>query len=302
LIEQAIFAAIGFLAATLLALAAAPAVAQRARRLAEGRARLLAPLSESQAIADRDALRAQFAIEQHRLEQRLNAAEAAVGMRRVEIGRQLTRIAMLEESTASHAGEIDAMRRESDELLAALGATQFALADLAAQRDRVNGARMDAEAFGVEIETLFQEGRSEIATLETRLVALEARANDAERAAEAAAARAGAERERLAAALAEAEARLGHAENAREEAVLENRRQLARLAEREPAPNQAGAASRVDGDKALRAAIARLGRDVARLEGRRRVVEPEPITLGSSSLHPAPAGKIRQGEPAARER
>jgi chromosome segregation ATPase len=301
LIEQAIFAAVGFLAATLLALAAAPAVAQRARRLAEARARLLAPLSESQAIADRDALRAQYAIEQYRLEQRLNAAQNAVGMRRVEIGRQLTRIAMLEESTVHHAGELDAARRESDELLAALGATQFALVDLAAQRDRINGARLDAEAFGVEIETLFQRSRSEIAMLETRVVALEARANDAERAAEAAAARAGAERERLAAALAEAEARLGHAENAREEAVLENRRQLARLAEREPAPNLPGVDARVEGDKALRAAIARLGRDVARLEGRRRVVEPEPITLGAS-LHPAPAGKIRQGEPAARER
>ena len=60
------------------------------------------------------------------------------------------------------------------------------------------------------------------------------------------------------------------------------------------------AAARADRDKALRAAIARIGRDVARLEGRRRVAEAEPINL-AAPLHPAPAGKIRHSEPAARE-
>jgi len=62
----------------------------------------------------------------------------------------------------------------------------------------------------------------------------------------------------------------------------------------------AEATERADRDKALRAAIARIGRDVARLEGRRRVGEAEPINL-AAPLHPAPAGKIRHSEPAARE-
>ena len=97
LIEQAIFAAVGFLTATLLALAAAPAVARRARRLAEARARLLAPLSEEQAVADRDALRALHAIEIVRIERRLRTAEEAVATRKVEIGRQLLRLVALEE-------------------------------------------------------------------------------------------------------------------------------------------------------------------------------------------------------------
>ena len=71
-------------------------------------------------------------------------------------------------------------------------------------------------------------------------------------------------------------------------------------------PDSGGAAAnaetseRADRDKALRAAIARIGRDVARLEGRRRVAEVEPINL-AAPLHPAPAGKIRHSEPAARE-
>jgi len=290
LIEQAIFTAVGFLTATLLALAAAPAVARRARRLAESRARLLAPLSEAQAIADRDALRGQHAIDIVRLERRLRAAEEAVATRRVEIGRQSVRLFALEETAASSVGALEAARWEANELRGELGAAQSVLAELDLQRRR-------AEAQLEDSETLAEERRGEIAGLATRLAALEIRLADAENAAAAAAERSVAEHDRLRAALADAEARLLRSEAAREEAVLENRRQLERVADRDGA---AAKSDRADRDKALRAAIARIGRDVARLEGRRRVAEVEPINL-AAPLHPAPVGKIRQSEPAARE-
>ena len=293
MIEQAIFAAVGFLIATLLALAAAPAVARRARRLAEARARLLAPLSEAQAIADRDALRAQHAIEVVRFERRLRAAEEAVAVRKVELARQALRLVALEETSAAGLGELEAAQREVNELRGQLGAVQSALADIDVQHDRIEARLEDSE-------TLAEERRGEIATLETRLAALEVRLADAESAAAAAAERAAAEQDRLRAALADAESRLARSEAAREEAVLENRRQLERLAKRNGAMATADAAALADNDKALRAAIARLGRDVVRLEGRRRVAEAEPINL-TAPLHAAPAGKIRQGEPAVRE-
>ena len=293
MIEQAIFAAVGFLIATLLALAAAPAVARRARRLAEARARLLAPLSEAQAIADRDALRAQHAIEIVRLERRLRAAEEAAATRKVEAGRQLVRLIALEEAATTGVGDLEAARREVNELRGQLGAVQNALADIDVHRDRVEARLEDSQ-------TLAEERRGEIATLETRLAALEVRLADAERAAAVAAERAAAEQDRLRAALADAEARLARSEAAREEAVLENRRQLERLAERGGAAANVETTARPDRDKALRAAIARIGRDVARLEGRRRVAEVEPINLAAPLLS-APAGKIRHGEPAARE-
>jgi hypothetical protein len=92
LIEQAIFSCIGFLLAALLAVAAAPGITRRARRLAEARARLLAPLTEAQAIAERDALRAQHAVDQLRLEQRLSEVEDLAARRQIEIGRQSSRI------------------------------------------------------------------------------------------------------------------------------------------------------------------------------------------------------------------
>ena len=293
MIEQAIFTAVGFLTATLLALAAAPAIARRARRLAEKRARLLAPLSEAQAIADRDALRAQHSIEIVRLERRLRAAEEAVAARKVEVGRQLVRLIALEEATTTGVGDLEAARFDANALRAELGAAQSVLAEFDQQRRRAEG-RLDVS------ETLAEERRGEIAGLETRLAAAELRFADAERAAAAAAARAAAEHDRLRAALADAEARLARSEAAREEAVLENRRQLERIAERSGAAANAEASDRADRDKALRAAIARIGRDVARLEGRRRIAEAEPITL-TAPLHPSPAGKIRQSEPAARE-
>ena len=293
MIEQAIFTAVGFLTATLLALAAAPAVARRARRLAEARARLLAPLSEAQAIADRDALRAQHAIEIVRLERRLRAAEEAVAARKVEIGRQFVRLIALEEAATTGVGDLEAARWEANELRGELGAVQCALADIDVQRDRVE-ARLEYA------ETLAEERRGEIATLETRLAALEVRLADVESAAVEAAERAAAERDRLKAAFADAEARLVRSEAAREEAVLENRRQLERVAERGGAAANVEASARADSDKALRAAIARLGRDVVRLEGRRRAAEVEPINLAAPLL-PAPAGKIRRSEPAARE-
>ncbi|MGA2493210.1 MAG: hypothetical protein ABSF67_09695 [Roseiarcus sp.] len=293
MIEQAIFTAVGFLTATLLALAAAPAVARRARRLAEARARLLAPLSEAQAIADRDALRAQHAIEIVRLERRLRAAEEAVAACKVEIGRQFVRLIALEEAATTGVGDLEAARWEANELRGELGAVQCALADIDVQRDHVE-TRLEYA------ETLAEERRGEIATLETRLAAVEVRLADAESAAAAAAERAAAEQDRLRAALADAEARLARSEAAREEAVLENRRQLERVAERGGAAANAEASERADRDKALRAAIARIGRDVARLEGRRRVAEAESINH-AAPLHPAPAGKIRHSEPAARE-
>ena len=290
MIEQAIFAAVGFLTATLLALAAAPALARRARRLSEARARLLAPLSEAQAIADRDALRAQHAIEIVRLERRLRVAEEAAAARKVEVGRQFARIIALQEAKTTGVGDLEAARFEANALRGELGTAQSVLAELDVQRRRVE-ARLD------DSETLAEERRGEIAGLATRLAALEIRLVDAERAAE----RAAAEHDRVTAALADAEARLARSEAAREEAVLENRRQLERVAERAAAAASAEAATeRADRDQALRAAIARIGRDVARQEGRWRVAEVEPINL-AAPLHPAPAGKIRQSEPAARE-
>ena len=372
MIEQAIFSCIGFLVAALLALAAAPAISRRARRLAEARARLQAPLTEAQAIAERDALRAQHAVDQVRLEQRLSAAEEVAGRRWIEIGRQASRIVALEEVVGADAAEIaarreelEALEREARELRGQLGAVQLAVRDAMFQRDSSDTAFAAAEARRLDLETLADQNRTMIATLETRASTLEIRLADSERAALAAAKSAEAERARLSAALGEAEALLSRSEAAREEALLENGRQLARIAERDAAlrevetvkrdladqlsllaaahaiaegalrveraeraelqreadelrarPAEASPGRRAAGDQALRDAIARLGRDIAHLNGKARGAEEEPSNLvsfdrrdapahpaaSSETMHSPPAGKIRQRQPMAPER
>src|SRR5208282_733141 len=165
--------------------------------------------------------------------------------------------------------------------------------------------------------------------------------------------------------LAEAEALLSRSEAAREEALLENGRQFARIAERDAALREAAAAKRdladrlsalatehavaqgtllaqraerVDwrrevgpspalhtdaslvagspSDQALRRAISSIGRKMARLNDKAPMAEAEPSNLvsfdrleahahpagSSETMHSAPAGKVRQGQPMAPER
>jgi chromosome segregation ATPase len=330
LVEQAIFSCVGFLLAALLAVAAAPAVSRRARRLAEARARLLAPLSEAQAIADRDALRAEHAVERLRLVQRLSAVEDIAARRLIEVGRHAARVLALEDDIAALPREaFEAAKREAEELRAELDAAQVELRDLTNQRDLSDAACRAAEARRSNLAAALDQRRATIAALETRVAALEARLEDSERAAAAAAKAAETERARLAAAVGEAEALLKRSEEAREAAMLENGRQLTRLAEREAALHEtetalskaekardelderaralaaqratlegalgaqraaraellqevdrlraspAAAEGAAPDDRALRSAIARLGRQIARLNGKGPAVEAE---------------------------
>ena len=71
MIETVMIFALGFLSAGLLALIILPAVNRRAERLAKRRYEALFPLSASELAAERDHLRAEFAVSARRLEQKL---------------------------------------------------------------------------------------------------------------------------------------------------------------------------------------------------------------------------------------
>jgi hypothetical protein len=206
LVESAIFFLAGFLSAALLALLAAPAVTQRARRLAVARARLLAPLSEAQARADRDALRGQHAIETLRLERRIAAAETERAIRMADLGRHASRIVALEDVTAERAAEIARQREELAgqaaeirDLSVQTAAQNVALRDLESQRDDSDLELAVARSRMADLESLGDENRVVIAGLETRAAGLQLQLADFRRAAIAAES----ERVRLSAALAE---------------------------------------------------------------------------------------------------
>jgi chromosome segregation ATPase len=204
LVESAIFFLVGFLSAALLALLATPAVSRRAFRLAAARARLQSPLSEIQARAERDALRGQHAVEMVRLERRLRAFEDERAAAKTQDSRQVERILQIQDELAqnseeimrSHA-EIGELRREAVELRAHQGAQEIGLRDLEFQRDAAAGDHGRALRRANELETLFDENRAVIATLETRATRLEVELSKARRSAADAGRAAEAEQRRL---------------------------------------------------------------------------------------------------------
>jgi hypothetical protein len=296
LVEQAMFFLAGLLVAGLAGVIFAPAFARRASRLSAARARMLAPLSMKEAVADRDMLRAEHAVAQHRLERRVAALQEVVGRHRAELGRQAAVIVALESGTTDRRAEIAELRadlaarqRETLSLEADLGASRIVLNDFGARLERASSeiARLADEKLA--IETLTDEQRSVIAGLETRASGLEMKLDDAAQAAKARAAGAQAEQERL---LSELNSRTSEAAGL--SAELQQFRQ--RLLEPEAAPTfrqPAPEATQIDsggrfangaapadvanirldagigspGDLALREAISRLAADLVRLSG-----------------------------------
>lgn len=220
MVESAIFFLVGFLTAAFLALLAAPAVSRRARRLAVARARLQSPLSETQARAERDALRGLHAVELVRLGTRLQAAENDGAIHKVELGRQASRIVSLEDLSAERAAEIArqraelaALQSEARDMNVQLGTQEITLRDLTFQRDDANRGLALARSRISELEMRVDENRAVIASLEAQATSLQVEMSDLRRAAVAAES----ERARLSAALAE---RMSAANRLKEE--LEN--------------------------------------------------------------------------------
>ncbi len=273
MVESAIFFLAGFLSAALLALLAAPAITQRARRLAVARARLREPLSEAQARAERDALRGQYAIETLKLERRVTAADEERAIQKADLGRQASRIVALEDVCAERAAEIARQREELTgqtaairELYVQTGAQNVALRDLEFQRDTSNGDLARARTRISELETLADENRIVIAGLETRVAGLELRLADFGRAAVAAEA----ERVRLSAALAE---RIDAADRLAVEMEVSSRRSRGIAAESEAlAAGAADLRARLS-DLEIRLASSEAAREDMALETSRRLVE-----------------------------
>ncbi|GJD56017.1 hypothetical protein MTDSW087_01072 [Methylobacterium dankookense] len=147
--------ALGFLAASLCGLLLLPALNTRAARLARRRAEALVPLAPEEIAAERDFLRARFAVEQRRMERRVEAVTArrqadmaAIGARTVEaarlsdeLGRRKAEIAEGEALRARLSDELDTARADGQASLATLHALEEAHADLldgllAARRER----------------------------------------------------------------------------------------------------------------------------------------------------------------------
>ena len=234
-VESALFFAIGFLCAALLAISAAPAVSLRATRLANARARLQAPLTETQARAERDALRGQHAVDIVRLERRLAASQWDRALAKAEGGRQATRLVALDdlvksksEDIANQERQIHQLSQDVDALATETGAREIAMFDVLRQRDLAAEAYDRARARIAELETEFERRRLTIAMLTTQVSGLELELGDW-RSKYGATAAGSVDR------VAELHERLQRSERARESAMVQAGWQLKTLAEREAA-------------------------------------------------------------------
>ncbi len=143
LIEQAMCFALGLLVAGLGMLMFLPAFWRRAMRLSMRRLQMLAPLSREQAIAERDLLRAEFALRQRRLEQEMDAIKASKAGDLVDIGRHAARIADLNDrlnKSEANGRELEHRLSETLKTLAErtelLGSTEMALHEVTEGAER----------------------------------------------------------------------------------------------------------------------------------------------------------------------
>jgi chromosome segregation ATPase len=95
-IQSAMLIALGFLAASLLGLLVASAFWARAVRLTTARIKQSMPVSEPEIKADRDRLRAEYAIRVHKLETQLEQARLQRARHLIEISRREASISQLE--------------------------------------------------------------------------------------------------------------------------------------------------------------------------------------------------------------
>ena len=98
MIQSVMLAALGFIAASLLALLIAPAFWSRAVRLTNQRLRSALPVSEQEIRADKDLLRAEYALKVHQLERELEQGRLSAHRQQIEINRRDIEIRRLTES------------------------------------------------------------------------------------------------------------------------------------------------------------------------------------------------------------
>lgn len=95
-VHSAMLVALGFLIAGLLGLLIGSALWSRAVRLTTRRIKASLPVSESEIVADRDRLRADFAIRVHKLESALERAKLERARQFIEVNKRDARVASLE--------------------------------------------------------------------------------------------------------------------------------------------------------------------------------------------------------------
>lgn len=101
-IHAAMLVILGFLLAALLVLALIGPYRRRIRRFATEQVKRALPLTEAEIRADKDAIRAEFAMAVHKLEMKLEDADLAAARQNIEVNRRDAKINDLEQAIEQH--------------------------------------------------------------------------------------------------------------------------------------------------------------------------------------------------------
>jgi hypothetical protein len=166
MIDIGMYVALGFLLASLLALMVAPAFWRRAIRLTKRRIEMTMPMSASDIQADKDQLRAEFAIELRRVEVALEKAKDKAARELVEANKRRVEISEIKTELEGAKGRLQekdnanrvleqTIRRRLPELEGRLKAAKEAMAELeSANNELRNTAASQAEALKLARTTL----------------------------------------------------------------------------------------------------------------------------------------------------
>jgi hypothetical protein len=177
---------LGFLAAILLALLVAPAFWARAVRLTTSRIKDTMPLTEVEIRADKDRLRAEYAIKVHRLESQVEQVKFAAARQQIELNRRDARInevegelerlrssfeeaqnarRVLEQTVADRLPRVEARLTEAKKLLFT---RDQEIAELTRTAERQSGALAEAAAINAQQSSELERLRTSLATRAAR--------------------------------------------------------------------------------------------------------------------------------------
>ncbi|WBU31470.1 hypothetical protein OOZ54_08210 [Rhodopseudomonas palustris] len=188
MVEQIMYLAIGFLVAMLLALMLAPLVHNRAVRLTTKRLEAATPLSMAEIQADKDQLRAEFAMSARRLEMSVDQLKNKTTSQFAEIGKKTDAINRLKLELAEKIAAIETLEAREKALQEQLQTTEqnFAAkteelrsAEAALAEKQAELARINAELN--ERSTLADTRQVELVALHARIEELQARVGEAEK-------------------------------------------------------------------------------------------------------------------------
>ena len=177
MIEQIMFVGIGFLLAGLLVIGVIPLVHARAERLTIRRMEALNPLSMAEIQADKDQLRAEFAMSTRRLEMSVEQLKGKTTTQLTELGKRSDAIGRLKLELGEKTATLFALEAKEKQVADELKAVQF---DLAVKSDALAQAESALTTGRTELAHFAASSQESSGTLNSQRVELVALRTQAE--------------------------------------------------------------------------------------------------------------------------